>query len=549
MTPEQRMEYSKPIFVPKDSQGVFTRDGAMSGGDQGSPAATAGAATAPAPGVAQGGSLDPHAFFKAFVLPHEGGLNAHDANGAPTNFGINQAANPGVDVTKLTPDRAADIFANKYYAASGAQHLPPALAAVHADTYFINPGAATRILAQSGGDPQKYLQLREAWMQHDLQTNPAVRPYAKAWAARNSDLTAYANRLAAGDAGTSGLVGAPGAQTAGAVPQPSIPGFHFTPFGAGEADAGGGHKSTPAELAKAGLPTSTVAWTNPKGQIVDMPKGIAEQAETGGPIMGDATKSGAAYVATLGADKDMVQAMIDGRVPWQSASALRNPDVLRMQREATHADPTLNAGTAPARAALWKSMTSGPDSVKITAINQALFHATNLANDVDALNNVAVPIVGNAINWAKNAVQNPTTGAETAYRTDATALGTEAAKAFQGGVPHEGEVKQWTSVLGDPNASPVEQRMALQHLTGLLQGALQATQSKFQAGIGKMGSSLQVIHPDAAEAYQRLSTLQSHFSQAGAPQGAPPRPRGQGGAPQEFDFDPRTGRMVPHPGG
>lgn len=135
-----------------------------------------------------GGSLDGSAFFRSFILPHEGGLNPSDMNGSPTNFGINQAANPEVDVRKLTKGDAENIFLQKYWAKSGAANLPAPLAAVHADTYYINPRMANTFLEKSNGDANAYLDLRESWMQRLAQTNPKAAVYAGAWSKRNADL-------------------------------------------------------------------------------------------------------------------------------------------------------------------------------------------------------------------------------------------------------------------------------------------------------------------------------------------------------------------------
>jgi hypothetical protein len=63
------------------------------GGDPASPGAAATAAP---------GGFD-HAV--EHVLSNEGGYNPSDMNGAPVNFGINQKANPGVDVKNLTAIR------------------------------------------------------------------------------------------------------------------------------------------------------------------------------------------------------------------------------------------------------------------------------------------------------------------------------------------------------------------------------------------------------------------------------------------------------------
>jgi hypothetical protein len=126
----------------------------------------------------------------AFTLPHEGGYNPHDMNGAPVNFGINQGANPGVDVKNLTQDEAKQIYKSKYWAESGASDLPAAMQVPYFDTYIINPKRAKQFLAQSKGDPTKFMDLREAWMSQVAAKNPT---YAKAYANRNADLRLLVN--------------------------------------------------------------------------------------------------------------------------------------------------------------------------------------------------------------------------------------------------------------------------------------------------------------------------------------------------------------------
>lgn len=166
----------------------------MAGGGSTAPSLTAGASVS---------KLDPQAFYKQFVLKHEGGLNPSDLNGSPTMYGFNQAANPDIDVKSLTPDTAAQRFSDKYFAPSGADKLPPALAAVHADTYFINPAKAQQILQQSGGDPGRYMDLREAWLNSLAQNNPNAAKYAHAWAQRNADLRNVAGQLGSAPASAS----------------------------------------------------------------------------------------------------------------------------------------------------------------------------------------------------------------------------------------------------------------------------------------------------------------------------------------------------------
>jgi hypothetical protein len=200
---------TKPITYKADEYVYMPGQGVQPG--------TAGQA-APAQPAAGGGAFDAPGFIKSFVLPHEGGLNPSDINGSPTNFGINQKANPGVNVAKLTPDGAAQIYQNKYLPMSGAANLPPALAGPVLDTAIINPSKAKQFLAQSGGDPNKFMDLREAWLNNLAAKSPGAAKYAQAWSKRNADLRSYIAQQGGAAAG---------AQQASAPTQPSIPGYQL----------------------------------------------------------------------------------------------------------------------------------------------------------------------------------------------------------------------------------------------------------------------------------------------------------------------------------
>lgn len=232
--------YSGGAAAPPTAGGAVLSGFGLPGGNPAAAGAPIAQASAPTP-AAPPGKFDALNFIKSFILPHEGGLNPHDMNGAPTKFGINQAANPGVNVPNLTADQATSIYMNKYLPQSGAANLPPALAAVHLDTSIINPARAQQFLQQSGGDPAKYLQLRQAWMDHMVQTNPAAAPYAKAWAQRNADL----GKIIAGN-------GAQGASDQGGASPPAQNGDVATQIG--QPIGRSGQALTPQERQAAGIP-------------------------------------------------------------------------------------------------------------------------------------------------------------------------------------------------------------------------------------------------------------------------------------------------------
>jgi len=130
-------------------------------------------------------------FYANFLAAHEGGYTDNDGNGSPANFGINQGANPDIDVVNLTQTEAKQILHDRYWVASGADQLPAALAAVHGDTAInMGVGAANELLAQSGGDPQKYLDLRDA--RYRAIANSDKAKYLPTWLGRNEDLRDFA---------------------------------------------------------------------------------------------------------------------------------------------------------------------------------------------------------------------------------------------------------------------------------------------------------------------------------------------------------------------
>jgi hypothetical protein len=147
---------------------------------------------APVAGVAGAGAPAAGAGFAA-VMPRifavEGGYSASDGNtGKPVNFGINQGANPDVDVKNLTKEGAAKIYKERYWDKIKGDTLPPALQGTAMDA-AVNQGPANaqKWIEASGGDPVKFNELRRAHYEMLLQ-DPANRKFSKTWMNR---LAAY----------------------------------------------------------------------------------------------------------------------------------------------------------------------------------------------------------------------------------------------------------------------------------------------------------------------------------------------------------------------
>lgn len=148
-----------------------------------------------APAAAQQ-RLDPVAFIKGWTFgPHAEGTAyvPHDSNGAPVRYGINAAYNPGVDLQHMSQDQAAAYLKQKYWDPSGAGNMQPALAAVHMDTTMMaGPAVANRLLQQSGGDANAYMNLRDAFTSNLVDKDPdKYGKYAHAWSNRSTALRQY----------------------------------------------------------------------------------------------------------------------------------------------------------------------------------------------------------------------------------------------------------------------------------------------------------------------------------------------------------------------
>jgi hypothetical protein len=169
--------YKSPYVKTADG-GILERDG-TGGGDPASPGV--------APTTAPGG-FD-HAVET--VLANEGGFNPRDMNGAPVNFGINQKANPGVNVKDLTREQAKQIYHDKYWVPSGAENLPANLQTPYFDVYIRNPKFAKAALARSQGDPEKFMDQADSYFQ-GLAAKPENQKYAHPYAVRDAKNRAMA---------------------------------------------------------------------------------------------------------------------------------------------------------------------------------------------------------------------------------------------------------------------------------------------------------------------------------------------------------------------
>lgn len=113
------------------------------------------------------------------------GVITHDTGGL-TKFGISQKAHPDVDVANLTQEKATAILKSDYWDKIDGDKLPANIAHTAMDA-AVNQGVdnAKAWLKESGGDPEKFNQLREAQYRKLAAENPEkYGKYLDGWLSR-----------------------------------------------------------------------------------------------------------------------------------------------------------------------------------------------------------------------------------------------------------------------------------------------------------------------------------------------------------------------------
>jgi len=126
------------------------------------------------------------------VLKHEGKAYVRRDGRESSRMGILQSTAREYGYTgdiKNISQADAEAIYKKIWDKSGAANLPYPLSVVHFDTYVNSPSAARKILKQSGGDVDTYLNLRERRFVRLAETRPdRYHKYLKGWINRVNSL-------------------------------------------------------------------------------------------------------------------------------------------------------------------------------------------------------------------------------------------------------------------------------------------------------------------------------------------------------------------------
>lgn len=114
-------------------------------------------------------------------------LVSNDGGKGASKFGINQTANPDVDIATLTRDKAVRLYKERYWNAIGADSLPENMRLAAMDTAVnFGPDKAKKMIAEADGDPAKLAQIRMEEHERLLKSDPKTYgKYRDAWATRD----------------------------------------------------------------------------------------------------------------------------------------------------------------------------------------------------------------------------------------------------------------------------------------------------------------------------------------------------------------------------
>lgn len=261
-----------------------------------------------------------------------------------------------------------------------------------------------------------------------------------------------------------------------------------------------GHASTPAEIAAAGLPQGTSAWTGTDGK----PTPYAQEFQP--TPSRDETISGEDFLKTLPTGyAAQIRAYANGDLALPTGNRAGGRDQQKLLNDIFQFDPSASAANLQSRAATRKNFTSGPYSQTVNATNTVLGHVGNLDAAIDELHNTGWDFVNGPAQFAgEHIFANPQTQKALAdFNTYKTMVANELTKVYRGTGGAEADIQGWMKQM-DSAKSPTALHATVQSMVNGLDSRLQALGATYSQGMGKTTDPLSLLTGHARSVFNRL---------------------------------------------
>lgn len=239
-------------------------------------------------------------------------------------------------------------------------------------------------------------------------------------------------------------------------------------------------------------------------------------------------------------DETTAKAMAEYRVPPPSPRALASPAGQALIKQIMTINPDYHAEEFPARVALRKSFTSGPQSKTLNNLNTSIEHLDQLAGMADKLGNTSAVPWNAVTNWLGKQTGNP---AVTNFNGMKTILSGELAGAFKATGATDAEIKAVDNAI-DANQSPQQLREYITKTAIPALGAKAATFGDQYRDVMGKDATWSPYMPSAKKILRKYG-VETGESSAGNPgAGAAPPAGVPTGAPKVIRFD-AQGNLIP----
>jgi hypothetical protein len=239
----------------------------------------------------------------------------------------------------------------------------------------------------------------------------------------------------------------------------------------------------------------TYGTTTPKQSTIDADTNYKDF------LVGRSVDQVKAFEGLSDIDKSNVSQLINGDALLSDIMASRGITGSQARQnllmKARQVDPTFSENTNKIRYDFNKQWNSATNKLGMTrnAINTALGHLSELSNLSKSLPQNVIPKMNSVENVLNKNFGDPSV---TNFRIALSALASELATVYKGGIPNEGEIKQWESNLAE-NFAKSQFKGAFDTTASLLSSKVTSTRYQYKSTMGKEYSN-SLIDPDKREA-------------------------------------------------